>query len=395
MILSWIAFYLDPKKTGRKVTEKAILSLADQQLITGLALLISAHVNRHRYTLYKEDKDDYQDAHFILVIYQSCLSISSFLSGILIQEKPLKKPVITIIRAVVTASYALFILWTVGESYHAFDPIMYLWLGRPRPDENEIFSWRIISLRRRWSMVGLALLFPISAISLSQSPGPNGRLTIACALAWQSFYVIVFAVLVLKQKFTHPPPVTDDASEAGIKRWCGLNNPGDNEWVFGQTVAVVMLLLPLMTTIEAYYGMLAELNTFLWLIVSQIRRKLRSSKVEKRRPPKHNLRILTVLQTLETRKTKPGVDHPTSWPALPTYRRYIGTKTVGGGQSCSKQRNSKSVQGCWVRGVSPSFAKTWAITEILLARYRFALIYGNRYWVQLSRTPSTVSTLKL
>lgn len=50
-------------------------------------------------------------------------------------------------------------------------------------------------------------------------------------------------VLVLSQKFSVPKDQ---------ERWCGLQDEGENVWGFGQTLSVVMLLLPAMSAGQTY-----------------------------------------------------------------------------------------------------------------------------------------------
>ncbi|KAH7303319.1 hypothetical protein B0I35DRAFT_446964 [Stachybotrys elegans] len=286
-ILSWTAHGLRRKLSNRpsrcariweRVVERAILSLADQQLITGLALLISAHINRHRNELYMEDVDDYQDAHFVLVIYLSCLSVSSFFAGVNTLRRVSKHPAMTLIRGILAAAFVILLLYTVGRSYHAFEPAMYLLLNRPKADDNYILSWPMIALRQGLSAAAIGFLFlvsslhavddefkarveefPLTKAALKWLPDSR-RAWLRKIVGWiigapsvailQGIYTLALMVLVLAQRFRPPPPVSDTAAEAGIREWCGLDNDGENEWVFGQTVAVVMLLLPLLSIAE-------------------------------------------------------------------------------------------------------------------------------------------------
>jgi hypothetical protein len=59
----------------------------------------------------------------------------------------------------------------------------------------------------------------------------------------QILLAILSAVLVLTQKFAVP----EDP-----KQFCGLQDEGENRWGFGQTLSVVMLLLPAMSACQTY-----------------------------------------------------------------------------------------------------------------------------------------------
>ncbi|KAF2032495.1 hypothetical protein EK21DRAFT_109874 [Setomelanomma holmii] len=63
------------------------------------------------------------------------------------------------------------------------------------------------------------------------------------AFVMQILLAILSAILVLSQKFAAPK----DA-----KKFCGLQDEGENVWGFGQTLSVVMLLLPAMSACQTY-----------------------------------------------------------------------------------------------------------------------------------------------
>jgi hypothetical protein len=62
------------------------------------------------------------------------------------------------------------------------------------------------------------------------------------AFAIQILLAVLSVVLVLTQKFAVPQN----------PEFCGLQNEGDNEWGFGQTLSMVMLLLPAMSAGQTY-----------------------------------------------------------------------------------------------------------------------------------------------
>lgn len=63
------------------------------------------------------------------------------------------------------------------------------------------------------------------------------------AFGVQILLALLSAVLVLSQKFAAPHDP---------KRFCGLQDENENVWGFGQTLSVVMLLLPAMSACQAY-----------------------------------------------------------------------------------------------------------------------------------------------
>jgi hypothetical protein len=60
----------------------------------------------------------------------------------------------------------------------------------------------------------------------------------------QIILALLSVILVLSQKFAMP--------EGGDGQKCGLQDEGENVWGFGQTLSVVMLLLPAMSACQTY-----------------------------------------------------------------------------------------------------------------------------------------------
>ena len=65
----------------------------------------------------------------------------------------------------------------------------------------------------------------------------------------------------MSQKFATAPEPNEEARAAGVARWCSLNNSADNEWGFGQSVPMFLLFLPVLSTLEAYFGEFPEPKT--------------------------------------------------------------------------------------------------------------------------------------
>jgi hypothetical protein len=63
------------------------------------------------------------------------------------------------------------------------------------------------------------------------------------AFTVQILLATLSVVLVLTQKFATP---------ADAEKWCGLHHAGENVWGFGQTLSVVMLLLPAMSATQTF-----------------------------------------------------------------------------------------------------------------------------------------------
>jgi hypothetical protein len=65
------------------------------------------------------------------------------------------------------------------------------------------------------------------------------------AFTIQILLATLSVVLVLSQKFATP-------GDTEKSKWCGLHNAGENTWGFGQTLSVVMLLLPAMCATQTF-----------------------------------------------------------------------------------------------------------------------------------------------
>ena len=75
---------IDKRKLWRRVLDRLILAFADQQLITGFALLVSGYFN-----VFPGVNGDWisNGAHWNLVVYMSCLSSSTHLACVLTLRK--------------------------------------------------------------------------------------------------------------------------------------------------------------------------------------------------------------------------------------------------------------------------------------------------------------------
>ena len=66
---------------------------------------------------------------------------------------------------------------------------------------------------------------------------------------------IVSITFLLLQKLTNAPePSMEDKNLRGVAQWCVLNNTTDNAWGFGQSCAMILLLLPIYAAVGEYLG---------------------------------------------------------------------------------------------------------------------------------------------
>lgn len=98
----------------RIVLERLVLALADQQLVTGFAILITGWIVYRR---------EFHGAHFTLVVYLSSLSSSSHLAAIITLRKHFNdNAALAILRIVFIATFAIVLLISIGIS-ETFLPI--------------------------------------------------------------------------------------------------------------------------------------------------------------------------------------------------------------------------------------------------------------------------------
>lgn len=99
---------VDNRKLWRRVLDRLILGFADQQLITGFALLASGYV-----TVFPGPEGGWPNdgAHWNLVVYMSCLSSSTHLACVLTLRKYFGRHKLTaIIRVVLIILFSLMLI---------------------------------------------------------------------------------------------------------------------------------------------------------------------------------------------------------------------------------------------------------------------------------------------
>lgn len=295
---------LKKRKLWRKVLSRLILALADQQLVTGIALLVSAYIilpSNPFNSISPGGVANYQDAYFTLVVYLCCLASSTHLACIIILTHDVQEhPSVTKARIVLIILFSILLSVSIILNQYAYGPffrILYIVLVKGcKASERtfNVFSYLI-------PIIAMLYLFWVSTIQLAVSLKAKItdfiRLTLwpfvvrmlrLCAFfnilqmlvgkkvydrlrgfaknsIWfilfstpqavfvlQIFFAIISLVFTLVQKFATAPEPNDNALAAGISSWCSLNNSADNKWGFGQSVAMFLLFLPVLSTFEVY-----------------------------------------------------------------------------------------------------------------------------------------------
>ncbi|PVH92786.1 hypothetical protein DM02DRAFT_662608 [Periconia macrospinosa] len=257
----------------RPFLDPLIIGLGDQQLVTGYAVLLSAWIKVAQNSL------EVQGAHFVLILYICALSSSSHLAALITLRKYLQR-----YKLIAKIRITLVILFTVC----LFASMM---AAIAMPETVTVSSTGVLErdmrVRRLSFVVPMAFMllgFSTALVAIVYTPADNRSPTLlarrasggrslamfsppprrgsiecpvhrAClrpilvvflnplvAFIIQIVLATLSVILVLSQKFSVP-------EEPG--KWCGLQGAKENEWGFGQTLSVAMLLLPTMGAFQA------------------------------------------------------------------------------------------------------------------------------------------------
>jgi hypothetical protein len=220
-----------------------------------------------------------QGAHFVLILYMCALSSSSHLAALVTLRKYFKEyKLIAKVRLTMVIVFALFLLASMLAAISM--PEVYFVNGTGHrekcPRSNRLafvipmffiligFSTALVCILCQpkqplfWSRKTsswVEKMVPGTPIQRRQCdsfvPSVNCGLLLLhiiflnplIAFIIQIVLAILSTILVLSQKFSVP----EDP-----KRWCGLQDKGEDVWGFGQTLSVVMLLLPATSACQTY-----------------------------------------------------------------------------------------------------------------------------------------------
>jgi hypothetical protein len=268
-------------KFWRKVLECLMIALADQQLITGFAVLITGLIVYHEH---------FHGAHFTLVVYLSCLSSSSHLAAIItLRQYFIDNHALAKLRVACIWAFAVLLGFAIPIS-KAFGPFSLTWFLVAKPDRDTIATRFILTVLSVWQVAwffwtGTWHLSPparqefhkaylkkrfkrVAWRPICRTVGyhpskeaedkwnkhtlhPRRVLRYLVFLTPFSVFVlqITFAAfsvaLALAQKFT---PVSADSD------MCSLRSKQENEMGYGQILAILLLILPAIAAYEAYKG---------------------------------------------------------------------------------------------------------------------------------------------
>jgi hypothetical protein len=217
-----------------------------------------------------------QGAHFVLVLYICALSSSSHLAALITLRKYFRRyRLIAKIRLTLVIVFACFLLASMIAAIGMPELVRRTPHGTPekQPRAQRLsflvpmvfiavgFSTALVCMPQRksasprgtsiWNHDGRGAHPRLGARSRSVAVPANFGIGLfyivfvnpLVAFIIQLLLALLSTVLVLSQKFSVP-------EEPG--KWCGLQDEGENQWGFGQTLSVVMLLLPAMSAAQAY-----------------------------------------------------------------------------------------------------------------------------------------------
>lgn len=296
------------KEKYRRVLDQVMISLADQQLLTGIAVIISGYVRATNERIFNS-KLPYilrlQENHFHMIIYMSCLSSSAHLACLITLRRCFSAhSVPALIRLVLVVVFALLlaasflISWPFGFYMLALY-VTYKNFEIRGPD------WKLPPsvLALFWTLNALAILFLfypfwIAIINIFEDfklkirerisnlwhteyrwmptywirtgyhrLHGSGKKTRGClhkaerlasrifwsillgstraAFFQQVFFFRVSLAWVLAQKTANSPRKNE---------MCDLTSTGEGRWGFGQILALLLLAQPMLSGVAAYYG---------------------------------------------------------------------------------------------------------------------------------------------
>jgi hypothetical protein len=276
----------------RKVLDRLIIALADQQLITGFAILITGWI------IYRDHLDG---AYFTLIVYLSSLSSTSHLAAIItLRQYFYDNYALAQIRVYCIIFFAAtlggsmiyseagplsIVLYLISKMdrdtkipagvpglLSTFQVLWFLWTGIYHVNVwspgyfntwnvtlKRLYNWMVL-MPSRW--IGRCVSRPLSFVPYRFSAKSNARLRKYAVYARATIRYLIFltpgslfllqilfaslnVALILAQKFSPGDPDS---------HVCSLNSTDENKMGYGQILAFLLLGLPLIAAIEAFNG---------------------------------------------------------------------------------------------------------------------------------------------
>jgi hypothetical protein len=236
----------------RKVLERLIIALADQQLVTGFAILITGWI------VYRDHLDG---AHFTLVIYLSSVSSTSHLAAVITLRQYFHDNfLLAQLRLFCVVLFATMLAFAMLKSSTAVEWL--LCAGAYYINHINRLAASLERLYDRMVLTGRCVSRPLSFVPYRFSAKSDARLrkyavyaramiryliflTPGSVFLLQILFACISVALVLAQKFSPGDPDS---------HVCSLNSTDENKMGYGQILAFLLLGLPLIAAIEAFNG---------------------------------------------------------------------------------------------------------------------------------------------
>jgi hypothetical protein len=286
----------------RHVLGKYISSTADTTSITGFALLASA------YATLKTDGssaggDNYHDSYWTLVVYLCCVCSSTHIASLLAMRNHIEKHLASsAVRIFGMSCFGIALAVTVDLSRYAYESMFVVLedvtINKWHMNPNVEHMLEDVLPPLAMAAVYWNAIVPLAAPALANHREPSHRVPAALwrftryalfvaeppvsrwlvllwtaakyimtdnIIAWffsRAFVVlflqltatIVTIVYLLIQKLAKATPATDADKAMGIYTWCSLNNKWDNQWGFGSSCSMILLIVPFYMAIGNYLG---------------------------------------------------------------------------------------------------------------------------------------------
>jgi hypothetical protein len=247
-------------KEDRDILDKLIMTLADTQLFTGFSLLVSLYVDLANVNDQRSEKV----AHARLVVYLCCLSSSSHLAAIVTLRKYLGQDHMLFfarLRMILITAFGLILISTIIYTFTSARTSASIVGVESRLYDIPIVLLTLALVYMYWVTILQVLTHIRNDMKKAVRPAlkkllGNRYKTIKPLLRFCVFsspeavfvYQVLFAAgslgLVFAQKFSKRPS----------ENLCGLNDRNDNQWSFGQTLAILVLFQPAFSLLGILQG---------------------------------------------------------------------------------------------------------------------------------------------
>jgi hypothetical protein len=296
------ATQIERYRKWRHVLGKYISSTADTTSVTGFALLASA------YATLKTDGssaggDNYHDSYWTLIVYLCCVCSSTHIASLLAMRNHISEHLASsAVRIFGMTCFGIALAVTVDLSRYAYES-MFVVLEDVTINKMHIHPNVEHILEDVLPPLAMAAVYwnaivPLAAPALKHHREPRHIVPAALwrfaryalfvaeppvwrwlVLFWKvlkyilrdnviaRFFSKAFVVLFLQltativtivylliQKLAKATPATDADKAMGIYTWCSLNNKWDNQWGFGSSCSMILLIVPFYVAIGNYLG---------------------------------------------------------------------------------------------------------------------------------------------